>query len=288
MIRSLCLIVMLAATPVMAAPMVAWDAAENGDPSTYRIEGLSLRLASNKDEAGSTVPVLTVRARGLAPFVVRGEPGFPDASARFAVGVFDPKADGPQVLFTTFSGGAHCCNRLVLAERKGGAWSLVDLGIWDGDGLQTVPVDVDGDGVVDFVLVDNEFLYIFSSYAGSWPPPMILNVVDGKVSDVSAAPRFRRIFLRDMEKAKAQCAAGSTGACAGYVADAARTGRFDAAWPFMLAHYDRSFAWTYPMRCLGRAVDGNCKGRELKPKDFPQSLRWFLEDDGYLPKNPRG
>jgi hypothetical protein len=173
----------------------------------------------------------------------------------------------------------------MLAERMGASWSLVDMGLWDGAGNVRFPADIDGDGVMDFVFADNEFYYTFDSYAGSWAPPKILNVVGGKVVDVSADPRFHKVYEDDMAKAQKYCLQNSNGACAAYVADGTRAGQFEAAWKFMLAHYDAKAVWDYPTRCIGTmADDGSCEGQELKPRDYPQALKWFLQDHHYIPK----
>jgi hypothetical protein len=280
MIRFLCALAVLFATPALAVPMTTWDAKQNGDPKVYNVSGLSLTLASGKDEDKSTIPTLTIHAPGAPPFKIDGDSAFDDAAASFAVGRFDPKSPAPQVVFASYTGGAHCCSHVLLAERAGAGWQLVDLGLWDGDGMGAAPAGING--AADFVFRDNSFLYTFESYAGSWPPLQILNVVGGKVIDVSAAPRYRKLFAQDMVKAKAQCAQKSNGGCAGYVADAARAGQFDEAWKFMLAHYEAHADWDYPTRCIGAMADDTCKGKELKPRDYPQALRWFLEDHHYI------
>ena len=282
MIRIACLVAALLATPALATPMTVWNVKKDGDPKVYSLQGLSLTLATAKDKDKNTLPAMTIRAPGAAPFVIRGEPGFEDTTASFAVGRFDPKAPAPQVFFTSFTGGAHCCNRILLAERAGAGWKTVDLGLWDGDGPLDVPADIDGDGVADFEFVDNDFLYAFDSYAASRAPPKILNVVGGKMSDVSTAPRYRKVFVEDMARAKAECAKKSNGACAGYVASATRAGHFDEAWAFMLAHYDADAGWDYPTCCIGVIQNYKCAGREIKPNSFLQSLRWFLEDHRYI------
>jgi hypothetical protein len=276
---------MLVATPALAAPMTDWSAKDSGNPKSYSVAGLSITLSSRKNKDGDVVPALTVRTPGTPPFRVEGVAGFNPPMANFGVGRFDTKSPGPQILFTSFTGGAHCCNNISVIERSGGGWRRVDLGLWDGDGPENIPSDVDGDGAADFVFPDNAFLYTFDSYAGSRPPPRVLNVVGGKVVDLSTRPRFRKVFAQDMAQAAKACEQQQNGACAGYVADGARLGRFDAAWKFMLAHYDPQANWDYPTRCIGTmASDGACKGKELKPRDFPQALRWFLEDQQYIPK----
>jgi hypothetical protein len=272
------------ALPALAAApkMTNWDAKENGSPRTYHLGGYALSLSARPDGDDMAAPHLSVRAPGLPVAALDGEAAGPVARAGFAV---LPLARGekPSVIFTTFSGGAHCCTKITVLQSVKGAWNTIDLGSWDGGGLGGVPKDADGDGVTDFVLVDNAFLYAFDSYAGSWAPPLILNVVDGHVKNVSAAPRYAALYRADMEKTKAACAEHSNGACAGYAADAARIGHFDEAWKFVLAHYDRESDWDYPTRCVGKRANGECKGREIKPRDFPQALQWFLQDNGYRP-----
>lgn len=285
MIRTVVALAALLTTPVFAAPMTNWSAKDNGSPKTYAAQGLSVTLTAGKDKDGDAVPQITVQAPGVPQFKADGTSGFDPPTASFGVGRFDPKSPGPQVLFTSFTGGAHCCNDIVLIERASKGWRSVDLGEWDGDGPENIPADVDGDGSADFVFVDNAFLYTFDSYAGSWAPPVVLNVIDGKVVDVSTDPRFRKVFADDMAQAQKLCAQKQNGACAGYVADGARVEQFDAAWKFMLAHYDAKQDWDLPTRCNGTmGDDGTCKGQELKPKDYPQALRWFLEDHNYIPK----
>jgi hypothetical protein len=269
----------LSATQALAVPMTAWDAQKDGDPKTYDIGGLTLTLSSVKDQTVS-FPVLSIRAKGALPFVVRGDDGG-FATASFGVGRFDPKGGDEQVVFTYYTGGAHCCDAVMLVEHWPAGWKTVDLGQWDG-GFATPPVDIDGDGAVDFVFVDQRFLYAFGCFACGHAPPQIMNVIDGRVKDVSTTPGFRALFEKDMAEAKEGCAGGENAVCAGYVADGARLGRFDEAWAFMLAHYKRNDDWDYPKRCTARIVAFQCKGVEIVPADFPQSLKWFLEDNGYI------
>ena len=108
------------------------------------------------------------------------------------------------VLFQSFSGGAHCCNQIQVVLPGAGRAMIVDLGAWDGDYIDP-PRDEDGDGTPDFVLYDNAFLYAFSSYAGSWAPPKILDIVDGVPTDVSTRPAFRALFEEDLTRARAAC-----------------------------------------------------------------------------------
>ena len=118
------------ATQALAVPMTAWDAQKDGDPKTYDIGGLSLTLSSVKDDTNA-FPVLTIHAKEWAPFTVRADDGgFP--AATFGVGRFDPKGGDQQIVFTYFTGGAHCCDAVLLAEHVASGWRTIDLGKWDG------------------------------------------------------------------------------------------------------------------------------------------------------------
>ncbi|HVP83352.1 MAG TPA: hypothetical protein VMS78_01400 [Rhizomicrobium sp.] len=273
------------ATQAVAAgepQMTSWDAEQNGSPKTYTFGTYKLTLSSAKNGDQMGVPHLSVSAPGLPPFAYDGQAAGDIARADFTVLKLSPKVQ-PSVVFDTYSGGAHCCVEVVVIQPAGKSWRKIDLGSWDGGGI-AYPKDVDGDDIVDFVFVDNAFLYAFDCYACSHPPPLVLNIVNGKAVNVSTAPRFASLFRADMAEAKQGCAEHNNGVCAGYVADAARLGEFDEAWQFMLANYNKTSTWDYPTRCQGQKVDYRCQGTELKPKDYPEALKWFLQDNGYVPK----
>ena len=106
---------------------------------------------------------------------------------------------------------------------------MIDFGEWDGDYSDRMPSDLDGDGVIDFVFYDNAFLYAFASYAESGAPPLVMNVVDGDVVDVSDRPGFRYLFEDALREHRQYCLRprdmSPNGACAAYAAAAARVGR---------------------------------------------------------------
>ena len=74
-------------------------------------------------------------------------------------------------------------------------------------------------------MTDDRFLYLFAPYVGSRAPPQILNVIDGKVVDVSRSPRYRTVFQADMDSAEQGCLQHDNGACAAFVADGWRPRR---------------------------------------------------------------
>ncbi len=110
----------------------------------------------------------------------------PEAEASIAE--IDPGNRYPEVYFAAYTGGAHCCTDVFVAEQQPKGWVTVKVGEFDGgsDYLQ----DVDHDGLAEIVTVDNRFLYTFDCYACSAAPLVIDTVRNGAVIDISTDPRF--------------------------------------------------------------------------------------------------
>ena len=85
----------------------------------------------------------------------------------FDVFPIDPANSAKDLMFSWFTGGSHCCARVLVASLIGGEWRVADFGRWDGGWLANRPVDLNGDGVPDFVFYDDRFRYAFASYAGA-------------------------------------------------------------------------------------------------------------------------
>jgi hypothetical protein len=269
-----------------AAPMgrmIHWD----GRSRSYQVGPLTITMSAGPrgdGESPAPAPILEVHGGGAQGRDV-GERGFDAAAADFGVFRLDRSSPLPQVLFGSFTGGAHCCYRIDVIEQVGGAWKVLPLGAFDGDPPAHIH-DIDGDGTPDIVMIDDAFDYAFGCFACSWRPPMVFNVRDGQVWDVSAQPRYRPLFLADMQKAERICRSGQgerNGACAGFVADASRIGRHDWAWKVMLASYEPQSQWGLPDGCVAVGADGRCpKGQEIHYRSFPEALEAFLRRNGYL------
>jgi hypothetical protein len=155
----------------------------------------------------------------------------------------DPANPWPEVLLSSFSGGAHCCNdtRVLTSDAAGGGWHTVALGPFNG--VVRAATDPLGLGRWLVVDVDNRFLYEFSSYAGSRPPLRIWQLNGRRFEDVSHQGAFvplHRRALRDMESWFEQPdGSEANGVLAGYVATKALVGEFAEGWQRMLARYDR-------------------------------------------------
>jgi hypothetical protein len=270
-----------AAIPIGA--MVRWDTVHGPDPTTFVSGDVTVTLAS-RPGAGGVAAVITVTADGRS-FSLAGDAGATTAYANAGVGRLDAGARGLQVLFADFTGGAHCCDHVRVLEQTAAGWKVVDVATVDGEALAAFPKDLDGDGVADIVLPDDRFAYAFTFYAGSYMPPRIYDVVNGAAVDVSADPKYAPLFRQDMVKAETYCRQHANGACAAFAADAARLGRLDRAWPILLASWDRTTHWAWPVHCRVQAPPDNCPAADQQTfTDMPDALRAFLRDTGYLPQ----
>jgi hypothetical protein len=252
-------------------------------PGTYTALGTSVSIK----QTGRKVPHYHLSIRfpgGKSRYILIDDHGWGDTvPPSFAVGRLS--ASGPPVVWVeSNSGGAHCCRRPRLIIPSGARTQLVELGGWDGETQSLWPDDEDGDGQRDLIFADNRFLYAFTSYAASYAPPRIYNVVNGKMVDVSTKPGFRKIYVSWMKNAWKDCMAGGRGGCAAYVAGAARIGKEPQAWAEMLKRYDRNSDWELPPGCRVKTpIGGTCpEKQELRFRTYPEALRYFLVQTGYL------
>jgi hypothetical protein len=268
---------MIPALTLPAGRVLPWTHQAQPRPLRYRSGDLLITITArpSREGLGWIVPHVTVsRLRPVMqgpqpPTWARTFESFPTSPIYehgLSVGRLD--ADGSRfVMWQAYTGGAHCCFNIQLILPDGPAPRLISLGNFDMEMMSDIPADVDGDGRTDFVLRDNDFLYAFASFAGSFAPPQIWNVEGGRAVNVSAAPRYRALFVEAMAETRPICldrqGGERNGACAAFVAAAARIGEADRAWAEMLQAYDR-------------AGDGDGRG------PFPRRLRAFLVARGYL------
>ncbi len=301
MIRWIAWLFLTAAAPGIAGPVdgqpvrtvepgtsISWSWSTHEGPARYRVGDLLVVIrgeTSGEDPETMLVrPVVTVEAPGQPPVTIEGGDTRPTYSHLVTFGRWE--SGRPYVMLQSFTGGAHCCNEVQLVVPHEGRLAAVHFGSWDGDYAEDLPSDLDGDGRIDFVFLDNSFLYAFASYADSYAPPLVLNVVDSAIVDVSARPGFRLLFEAALPDQRRACVSPEVerprnGACAAFVATAARAGRFDQAWAEMLAAYDRASDWDLPDGC--RSAASPCPAAEIvRFTDFPSALRHFLARQGYI------
>lgn len=271
-----------AAAQADTVPQNQWIEWEEGQPvSNFHVAGFDIQMTAGLDD-DLRVPVMTVTAPDGQTVQVHGEGKSGKVSARFAVVQLNAASDERQILFSSFSYGAHCCAVPYLVEMTKDGWRTVTMGAWDGDQIE-LPKDVDGDGIKEFVLRDQGFLYSFSPYADSYPPIVVYAVNDGRFEDVSGQTKYRELFIDELPIMKEACEQGGNGSCAGYAATAARAGQLDAAWPTILKHTGAS-DWTNPAPCSERNVMDCDLDDQVAYSSYAESLQWFLGDRGYTPK----
>ena len=287
----------LLAAPVSAAPPKAgqfftYVPDAQSSPVAFTVDGVSIRITKKPDPLAADMaePVFTISAKGMKPVTVHGELAMGHSAHQVAAGRLNKGDALPSVLIQSYSGGAHCCTSIIAVVPVGAAFKVASLGAWDGEGLAEFPKDISGDGVADFVLVDNSFLYAFASYADSWAPPLIMNVKAGKAVDVSSNAAFRKLYEADLVRARKHCLGQSpdvgyrNGACAAYGADAAMLGRYPAARAEIAKHHQTEADWDYPTGCrVAETAQGCPEGKRITYSGFPQALDAFLKREGYLP-----
>jgi hypothetical protein len=204
----------------------------------------------------------------------------PEAEASIAE--IDPTNKHPEVYFTAYSGGAHCCSSVIVATEVGDKWQTVKVGEFDGGGDYLE--DIDGDGIAEIVTVDNRFLYTFDCYACSAAPLTIYTVRAGAVIDVSTDPRFlpaHRDWLAQIEDTvDPKERWKSPGFLAGWVATRIRLGEGAAAWK------ELNTRWNFA-KDAGEEVcpivddPDKCSRKVRKVMKFPERLKLFLDQNGY-------
>ncbi|MGJ3251010.1 MAG: hypothetical protein ACFE0J_07750 [Elainellaceae cyanobacterium] len=183
----------------------------------------------------------------------------------------------PEVIVETYTGGAHCCTSFTVYTWRDSQFEDIQLDMLDGGGGTFR--DLDEDGLQEFSTYDNAFLYAFSSYAGSYPPSVILTFQDGEFRDMTHT--YEQIvrsrawsMFQTLESAESE-GYEVNGILAGYVAQKILLDEYESGWELMLARYDRASDWG--LEILND--QGNVIGRH---PDFPTALRAFLTELDYL------
>lgn len=229
------------------------------------------------------IPLLTVIVGGKPMLEAAGvASGFDFPTAEASIARMDPATARPQVYFTSYSGGAHCCSTLIVATEHGGKWVAVPVGEFDGDGNYLD--DINGDGLAEIVLVDNRFLYKFDCYACSAAPLMILSVRDGALVDLSTDPAFQpahRDWLKQLEEdVDPEERWTSPGFLAGWVASKIRVGEGDDAWRELNARWNAA-GDPGEQVCKAGGDPEDCAKGDLAVMKFPDRLKLFLDQSGY-------
>ena len=204
-----------------------------------------------------------------------------------AVAKLVPGAPNRQVVVTTYTGGAHCCTKTWILSRdtEQASWSKIEGDVLDGDGYWYE--DVDGDGTLELLSVDNHFLYAFDSYAGSMAPVKIYKLQNGRIDDVSELPDMHSRIVQDL--AGIEFAAKvrpdswkENGYLAGWVAAKIRLGQGIDAWNTVTQNIQKDSDFG-PQECSTGQKFEDCPADKLKAIPILKALAGFLKENGYAP-----
>lgn len=197
----------------------------------------------------------------------------------------DPGSSTPEIVFSAFWGGAHCCTVTEIFSPASNYWVRTEASTLDGGGYGFD--DLDGDGSMEIISADNRFLYAFAPYVSSWAPKVIEHLRGGMLSDQRNDSSFATYYRRELagmeHHAQHETSLWTTnGFLAAWVATKALVGEFDDAWPKMLASFDRASDW--PLEVCSQALEfTDCPDSAKVSATFPVALRSRLEEWGYLP-----
>jgi hypothetical protein len=196
----------------------------------------------------------------------------------------DPKSPLPQVVFTYFWQGAHCCTVTKIASlSEGQAWHAIEGEALDGGGGYVFE-DIEKAGFSYLLSNDQSFYYAFDSYAGSSAPLRIHQLIGDKLADVTKEPKLKPRLLQSLyalEEGASEDSWHSNGFLAGWVAAAILVDRGKEAWAKMLANYDHHSDFG-PEKCITSIPLERCPENKKVRLAFPWALRQFLHDQGYI------
>ena len=240
------------------------------------------------NESGMNViqPVVVVRVNGVEVGRLSGAEKVGGPATVVQLAEMDPANPFPEVLLSSFTGGAHCCNQIQVlsSDADGGNWREVTLGPFDGG--PSPAEDPLRDGRFLIVDVDNRFLYRFDCYACSTAPARVWQLQGDRFVDVTHRPEFVPLHRRNLQRMarwfQEKSPNSPNGFLAGYVANKALVGELYDGWDRMIQRYDSASDWGLK-ECKGNYDEqGNCIGREVAYGSFPEALRAFLVESGYI------
>jgi serine protease Do len=259
----------------------------DGEHDVTAVKGdLVLTLSRQRDDPDSFHPTLSATYKGKQAFAF----GITDNSSekpasRVDLVQLDPASPLPQVAFSYYWQGAHCCTVTRIASlAQDGSWRIVDGGALDGDGYAFEEL---GANFSYLVSVDNSFLYAFDSYAESYAPIRIQKLEGSALVDVTREEALKHRVLQDLYRMEQNATNGggdtrAHGYLAGWVAASILAGRGDEAWKTMLASYNRKESMFDPETCSIQAPMAKCPDDKKVKLPYPAGLRQFLTEHGYM------
>jgi S1-C subfamily serine protease len=260
------------------SPVLAKASGSENAPHIASAAGLEVRVDSANNR---NVVRVRVAGREVAR-VTFGDDDAPYTSAEASIARLDASSAFPQVVATHFTGGAHCCTDMKILTFVENRWEVVSVGQFDSDGPAIM--DLNGDGSAELVGKDDSFDYAFASYAESYAPPKIFQLVGNKIKDVSNTPEFKKPILQMLLAEQGLASPDmwrDNGFLAGWVAHNAMLGSGADAWRKMLDLYNRNSDWDLSVCTVATKGYDPCPESEKRFRDFPTALRERLSKNGH-------
>ncbi len=129
--------------------------------ATLRFDELQIKLSRKKAGDSDFDPIAVATYRGNPAFEMEfTENAASTPASKIQLIRLDAASPMPQVVFTYFWQGAHCCTMTKIATlSRDGHWRVIDADTLDGDGYAFE--DILGKNFSYLVSVDNGFLYAF-------------------------------------------------------------------------------------------------------------------------------
>lgn len=263
------------AAGVVPEVMLPWPAAPGGQGQTMSAGGLKLSFLAV--EAGGE-PVLQVAdSRGSKVTMTGATLLSSDRNNLFGLGSLEGSGK-PAALIVATPMSEGCCLVVRVVYRGRDGLKVANLGEMPTEVAERYPSDVDDDGRPEWLVPDRRFVAAFGP--SSAPPPMVFQFANGRLRDISENDGFGEIFSSHLAPAQRLCTLGSSGACASFVASAARLGKAEWAWDIMLRNYHRDAVHEATGGCASETDPQACA--EEANENFPARLRRFLRASGYV------
>lgn len=200
-------------------------------------------LRYTQDGFQTTVQRLTITRAGQVLFSGKPNPKAcrpavcePVPRALKPLRIRDVQGDGePEVIYSSFSGGAHCCTVAEVYSHGGGGYSAASFNFTDSG---FVLRDFDSDGKLEWVSRDPQFDYAFTAYAFSGKPIQIFHFAGKRFREATSAfprqvRRDARLWLHRYRQTSNRDDGVEYGPVAAWAADRYRLGKRDATLRFL-------------------------------------------------------
>jgi len=254
--------------------------------ASLRYGDLEIRLSSVAAADGNKNPVARGFVGGKLAFTLLIDEN-PNETPQSEVSLIklDPSSDFPQIVFSYFWQGAHCCTVTRIATHHADTgWQTVAAETIDGEGYGFE--DITSDGAGELIGIDNSFLYLFESYAGSFAPIKIQRLTGTHLVDVTKQPAYHHrvlqaVYQKQFSARQDPTIWHSNGFLAGWVAAKILVGEGQEAWQRMLTSYnhDPDFG---PEKCTVALPIDSCPDDNRRRIDFPIALKQHLIKQGYI------